>query len=237
MYVAPKGKAVYVSRKNIQPGLSDHYMIECHIAYRSQHLISNNSKNHVWLYDRLDVEGYVGAMSELLSDTQDKVLKGEDIDLVWANFSSKMHQVIDDHVPTKQLKPRKQSQPVWFSPVARRACNKQRKLYTKYKKTGDISVLNRHKIARRENKKLFRELKKSYMVNRLFEPLSQGDSKPFYRYVKELKGNINAIVSMQTNTGQLSNNIYDITDTLNGYFQSVFTPVSASMTFVCIPSP
>lgn len=62
------------------------------------------------------------------------------------------------------------------------------------------------------------------MCEKLYYPLANGDSKPFYRYVKEIKGNNNSISSIQISEKTSSNDLSDIANTLNLYFHSVFTP-------------
>ena len=141
-------------------------------------------------------------------------------------FKDRLHQAVLDFVPSIQRKDRNHNQPVWFNLKAKRSCNKQRKLYSKYKRSGDIDVLNKYKILRRENKKMFRQMKNKFMEDKLFEPMRHGESKPFYRYVKEIKGNNNAILLMESNDGKISSSADIITVTLNDFFQSVFTPPS-----------
>ena len=62
--------------------------------------------------------------------------------------------------------PRTPSQSVWFNLKAKIACNKQHKLYTHYKKTGDTEVFEKFKTLRRKNKKLVRQLKTHLWLKR-----------------------------------------------------------------------
>ena len=73
---------------------------------------------------------------------------------------------------------------------------------------------------------MFRQMKNKLMVDKLFEPMRHGEFKPFYRYVKEIKDNNIAILSMESNDGKISSSADIITDTLNDFFQSVFTTPS-----------
>jgi len=68
-------------------------------------------------------------------------------------------------------------------------------------------------------------------VNRLYqpEPLSSGYTKPFYKYVKDLKGTDNEITSIENNDGILTHDKTKISNTLNGFFFSVFTTPSPSV--------
>ena len=48
------------------------------------------------------------------------------------------------------------------------ACNKQRKLYTRYKNTDDTEVFEKYKTLGRKHEKLFRQLNNTFMVEKLY---------------------------------------------------------------------
>lgn len=102
-------------------------------------------------------------------------------------------------------------------------CKTEKSIYDKIKKSGKTLYFDKYKIIRKDNKKLFRQLKKNYYHSKLFEPLSEGDSKSFYNHVKELKSTSNDIKSLESGTGSFTEDKQKIVDILNSYIQSVFT--------------
>ena len=149
-----------------------------------------------------------------------------EIDDIWFEFTNGIHQAIQNHVPPKNNKPKSVHEPSWFNQNGKQACAKKRKLYMRYKKCGDLQVFNKYKTLRKENKKLFRNLKTQYMVDMLYDPFNKGNTKPFFQYVKNLKGNNNAIHAIQTENHILSQDKSIIANTLNLYFHSVFSKPS-----------
>jgi hypothetical protein len=136
-----------------------------------------------------------------------------------------LHRAVE-HVPTKKYRNTRKQEPPWFNDSARKACSKQRKLYSRYKASGDGTILDKYKYLRRTNKRLLRGIKQSYLHSRLYKPLSEGSSKPFYRYIKNLKGKGNQIMSLDNGQGSLTQDTVEIANTLNSYFNSVFAPRS-----------
>ena len=222
----------------IQPGLSDHYMIEINISTSQTAELQNNvDLPPIRLFKQVDLPNFEKSLAAIHKRVTKCIGFGGTIDNVWNIFKLGLHNAINDHVPTRQRQPKRPNEPLWFNKSAKRACNKQRKLYSLYKKKGDSELLNKYKQLRRSNKKLFKNLKKDYMTNRLYNPLVEGDTKPFYRYIKELKGNANKIVSMEQDNGVLTENDYETANILNSFFQSVFSKPSPLPTLPFIADP
>ena len=74
---------------------------------------------------------------------------------------------------------------------------------------------------------LLKQLKRSYLTDRIYKPLSDGNIRPFFRYIKDMKGNNNQIMSITTNNGKLTQNKTEIANSLNSFFHSVFSAVSS----------
>lgn len=206
----------------IRPGISDHFMIETNINV-SQIENQKPQRPPIKLFHKVDHAQFTNDLNLVYTEIKEQVDEGSDINTMWSFFTTGLHNAVDNHVPTRKCIVKKANEPLWFNSVARRACNKQRKLYSLYKKTKDSDTFTKYKNLRRVNKNMFRDLKKSYMTNRLYKPLVCGESKPFYRYIKDLKGNSNQIMSMEKVDGVLTQNSLDIADTLNSFFNSVFT--------------
>ena len=74
-------------------------------------------------------------------------------------------------------------------------------MYDSSKLTGDSEQLFKYKQVRRYNKKLFRKLKKLYFDNKMLQPFKQGDTKPFFTYIKNLKRGSSFITYLETPSG------------------------------------
>jgi hypothetical protein len=122
---------------------------------------------------------------------------------------------------------------LWFNKVAKKACEKQRRLYNSHKSTGNPILLIRYKTLRRENKKLFRSLKKKYLEKKMFEPFKNGNTKPFFSHIRKLKRDSNSIHALESASGEICTDKVEISNLLNNYFRSVFTNQSI---FPDIPS-
>jgi len=94
----------------------------------------------------------------------------------------------------------------------------QRKLYDKSKKTGSDEDQNKYKLARRNNKRIFRKMEQEHYNRVLFEPLARGDSKPSYSFYKRKSGNYSRGSLVFKNK-----TLFETSEIFNEYFQSVFS--------------
>lgn len=91
----------------------------------------------------------------------------------------------------------------------------------------------RHIKKGRENRKLFRQLRGKLMVVGLYVPFmhDNDNTKPFFKHVKNLRGNENGIHSVEISPGVLLQDSKKIADSLNNYLNSVFSVSAALPTF------
>lgn len=204
----------------IKPGLSDHYSISVIIDFNFNLPMRNIIIKD---YRKADEEGFSAAMDQLNSKIVDMVENCDSIDSIWFMFKSSLLALIDTFVP-KVEKKIKTNEPVWFNRNARKACKKQRKLYNKAKITQDWEAWEQYQLTRKSNKKLFRKLKRDYMLNTIYQPMSSGNNKAFYSYLRKSKSeSTNMISKLLDQSGQVVTSRKEIANTLNLYFQSVFT--------------
>ena len=212
----------------ISPGLSDHFLVTARIVGNKSEGSGrvNTERDILRNFHKADILRFRDAMEKLKQTIIYLINSNSEIDDIWFEFTNGIHQAIQNHVPSKNKKPKSVHEPSWFNQKAKQACAKQRKLYMRYKKCGDLQVFNKYKTLRKENKKLFRNLKTQYMVDMLYDPFNKGNTKPFFQYVKKLKGNNNAIHAIETENHILSQDKSIIANTLNLYFHSVFSKPS-----------
>jgi len=61
-----------------------------------------------------------------------------DVDVMWVLFSRSLRQAISDRVPTLEREIKlNRHEPGWFANEARKLATKQRKLYNRFKETGN----------------------------------------------------------------------------------------------------
>ena len=206
----------------INPGVSDHYLISATIT--SPIAMNTPAPSSYRVYSKADLPLIHDSLADLNDLIQSSIDNGESINIVWDSFRNGLFAIIDKAVPQKVSKPKPPHETYWFSVNARRACSKQRRLYRLYKKTGDLLMLANYKQMRRANKKLFRSLKRKFMVKSLYNPLISGNSKHFYQFVRKVRGDRSTVQSIETNTGEITQNPSHMANIFNQYFQSVFSP-------------
>jgi hypothetical protein len=175
-------------------------------------------------YSKANLQLFHESLSQVKNSIQNSIENKDSIDKVWNSFKSGLFNSIDKAVPLRVNKLKPPHEPYWFNNIARKACNKQRRLYSKYKKTGNPYVLVQYKQLRRENKKLFRILKKDYLMNSLYKPLKAGNTKYFYQFVRKTRGDQSSIKSIENELGDLTQDPSYMANAFNQYFQSVFSP-------------
>lgn len=202
------------------PGFSDHFYLSFIFTGRS---LIVEAPVIVKMYDKADIEAISLELYETLRDVRKLVSDKADINEVWTCFRKDLDLAILNHVPTKVLPKRNIHEPFWFTREARKLVNKQRRIYNQYKKTRSLNLLNKYRIMRKENKRLLYQIKKKYMQKTLFDPLIQGNSKPFYSHIKRVRGKVGKITTMQDKNGQLVDSSLLIGDILNEFFHSIFS--------------
>ena len=200
----------------IQPGLSDHYIVSATLKPMvQQHKAS--TKLIVKRYKEADEETFCERMQEL----SENLAGMEDPNEMWLLFTSQLQANIEDCVPTKELNRKKTSQPEWFGKAAEKLVSKQRRTYKKYKQTGDSFFLKKYKQERRTTKKEVRRMKTNFLVDKICGPLARGNSKPFYRHLRDTRRQCPPQMSLQTN-GQSSDDPSECANMLNNFFQQQF---------------
>jgi len=113
-------------------------------------------------------------------------------------------------------------QPLWFTNRLRNTLKKQKSLYNAWKKDSSEYNKARYITVRKYNKKLVKQSKRSYLCKRLYKPLLTGDSKPFYRYIKQNRENGCDIIPDLKYNGNIATSSVEKANMLNKFFESVF---------------
>jgi hypothetical protein len=205
----------------VNPGLSDHYLISFSMTYK--YVKSPSRVKTMKLYDKADLPEISARLREIENKIQTMVASNLDINEIWHCFTDGLKNSIERYVPIKVIQPKSAHEPVWFNRTARKMVNKQRRLYNRYRRTGEAHILGEYKALRRENKRKLRSIEQDYMERFLYEPLLNGNSKTFYSHIKKLRGNDCGISKILNSEGCMIHDATEIGGVLNRFFNSVFT--------------
>jgi hypothetical protein len=203
----------------VNPGLSDHYMLEFKINEVKRNWKPFDKK--INLYSKADSSSIRHHLALTLQKVEKAVEENQNIDTVWNIFELDLSLAVSSFVPSYTIKQRNCHEPLWFNSVARRAVRQQRSIYNRYKKFKLESLLRQYTDLRRENKKLFRKMEYAYFMDKICDPLEDGQSKPFYSYIKQQRGRTGASVGFSRGTKQ-NCTLPETADTFNTFFNSVF---------------
>ena len=205
----------------VQPGLSDHYLVSANVLTNTN-FASQRKPKVTRIFQNADLPGFQSELAEIHQAVKRNIQGKSSMNEVWNTFKNGLLSAISRNVPSRAVSVKSTNNPPWFTRRASRACATQRRLYKRYKRSGDPAHLAIYKTACKSNRRLFRCMKRQHMNDKLFSPFSEGNSKPFFKYVRSIKGNGNGVHSIQTDSGQLSQDNKVIASTLNKFFQSVF---------------
>ena len=207
------------SAEVISPGLSDHFIISASIntETKRQHVLSPETR-YIHIYRNVDIEGFRRSMNPV----EQELTNMNDVEEMWKLFARSLKEAVEKHVPVIAVPPKLSGQPLWFSKEAKKLVSKQQNTYKRYKSTRDPYFLAKYKRERRDNSKLFKKLKRSYLVEKICKPLTKGNSKPFYRHLRRATKKSDHTLNLQLPDGRLTNDNIQCAETLNDFFQKQF---------------
>ena len=161
------------------PGLSDHEVVlaDCDIRAAS----ARKQPRSVFKWGKADWS----KIKEDLAAFRDRFIPAYKSRSVEENYNCLMDQIslsIKSFIPTKLLKA-KQSVP-WFNNSIKRMCKKKQWLFSAARKTGKPSAWTGYKAIKRDTLKAIRKARWSYLNDDLSLSLGEGNSKPFWQYIR-----------------------------------------------------
>ena len=125
----------------------------------------------IFLYNR----GNYGAFKDDLQRTDWDFLKDGNVDIYASNFTDKILELTNKHIPNKTIKVR-QSDPTWLTNEIKQLIRKKNRLYDKYKQTHSINDFEKYKQTRNKVTNAIRKSKYDEIKTISFEI-----RKPKYR--------------------------------------------------------
>ena len=110
----------------------------------------------------------------------------------------------------------------WFTNALKRMCKKKQRLYNKAKKSKSGKYWQQYKSLKKDTLKAIRKRRWQYINDILQVGLEQGDSKPFWKYVRSKRQDSTGVSPLLKN-GVLHTENQSKAEILNDQFVSVFT--------------
>ena len=193
---------------SVEPRISDHNLISLTITTDTNDMTEGPSKKR-FNFNRAKYEE-IGPMFENVKEQ----MTGKNANAMWSMGKNTVHEALDKHVPKLLDKPKGQP---WMTRsikrLMRQSCNVYRS--NKTSKNPDFEL---QKLLENTVKKEICSAKKQFIDTHLTEELTNGNTKPLFRYINKHKGESNQISSLDTaETDTIPNVLAD-------FFASVFTP-------------
>ena len=219
--VCTNDTSIVTSTDVVIPGVSDHYIVTANVQIKTSCHITHAPGPEIVI--RLFREADVNSFYEYMRPVEESLSKMDDVEEMWNVFSTSFRNAVKHTVPTKTFKKTLDSKPKWLNKHAEKLLRKQRKVRNRYKSSGDVFDLTYYNQLRRDNKKVFKNLKRKHLVEKICKPLEKGDCKPFYRFVRQSQSDSKPqLLSLKLPNGKQTSNKQECADTLNYYFSSQF---------------
>lgn len=203
------------------PLYSDHSIISTDIDINSSQNQIDNTTTEVRLYHKVDMEKAMTIFPMWSDQVSTMINRNQNIDEVYGVFVSGINEIVNKCIPTKIYKIQ-QSDPKWMNKNLKRNLRKQKQLYKRMKQENTFYGRKKFMEIRKTNKKLVQQAKRSYLNKKLYKPLLSGDSKPFFRFLKESRENESDVMPDLTYQDQTANTSADKATLLNSFFETVF---------------
>ena len=213
-------KAIIDQLEVFDPSISDHGMIIFKLNL-SNFSIPANQEFKVYQYGKADLGKAQTIFKEYEEKIRDSINTKSNINLVYSLLLKGLLAVREECVPSKTHKT--SHQPGWFSYKIKNALKKQKKLYTITKFCNSEYSTNRYKLVQKQNKKLIKYAKKSHLAKTLYKPLQNGDSKAFYKHLRQNRENGSNIIPNLKYQNRVAETSIDKANLLNDFFQTVFS--------------
>ena len=196
-------------------GKSDHVLLEFNL-----HCYTNVDEAHTkkFQYDKGD---YDKMKEELASVDWETTLKDRSIDEMWCYIRDRVNDLVQKHIPRKEVKTGKIHKPLWMTYKALKAVKRKYNSWKKYTRTSQNTDYEEYKQCRNQATKEIRRARKNF-EKKLSENLKE-DTKSFWGYTNSgVKVKI-PVGELERQDGTVASNDQEKADVLNDFFTSVFT--------------
>ena len=143
----------------------------------------------------------------------------------WTHLKDTLNHLLNTHVPSKLQK--NKTQPPWLTNELRRKTNKKHRLYKKAKRSQNVKQLARFKSYKKSVQKEITRARNKYINENIVGGLKEGNTKPFYKYIKSMKKDNVGLAPLKSGSSLLTN-ASEKGDILLQEFSGVFTKEDTS---------
>ena len=164
-------------------------------------------------------------MAELANSFTDEIVQRLSVNELWMNFKQAILTSVDKHIPSSRLS-RSSTQLPWVKYPHIRLIRRKQRLYNKAKRSNDPLDWDQFKNFRRSTDRIIRKSRSDYLL-KVGQSLESGDTKPFWRFIKNARQNFAGVAPLKTVKG-IATSAIEKASVLNAQFQSVFTQEDCS---------
>ena len=146
------------------------------------------------------------------------MFQDKDAEECWIILRDQLHKSTEDHVPVQR--PRKPGKPPWMNQQVLRIIRRKKRCWKRYSMHKDNTSHQEYKKAEKFAKNAVRNAKKKFEKSLAKE--AKSNPKAFYKYINSKKSNRESIGPLKVNSTLIDTD-KDMAETLNNFFQSVFT--------------
>ena len=198
------------------PSISDHSTIEFEITQSTPK--TKEAPRTILDFKKAKIKTFSQALDDILDTIKVRSEQGGSVDALWEHFNSRLMTAIKENIPTRISKKFPNQ---WFTRKLHKAARNLKRYYARYKKSGDPELYASYQQKQKMFRKQVREQKRYHLAQKVVAPLEEGDSKPFFKYLKTLYKNENHLNSIKVN-GIVIEDPTEIAQELNSFFASQF---------------
>ena len=204
------------SIKNI-PGISDHDALAIDMDIQAQ--LSKKPPHKVFKWGKADWDSMKADTIDFSKQYLD-VSGNRSVSENYSSIENHLKKVLNTHVPSKMSRIR--SDVPWLTNELKRQCRRKQRLYNKSKKSGKREHKEAYSRMLKDTQSKLKQARWQYINGILQSGLEDGNSKPFWGYIRSQKQD-NIGVSPLKKDGHLHSDRSSKCDILASQFKSVFT--------------
>ena len=212
----------FVQNIEILPGLGDHDILSVDALLTPKRIKIPRRK--VYLYKKGKFDLISNDMDKFAKTLTDDAVEKSTVNTLWNNFKDAILKSIEKHVPSRMSK--NSSQLPWVHSSHIRMIRRKHRIYNKAKKSNNASDWTQFRDLRRTTDRSIRKARSQFLCD-VGESLESGDSKPFWRFIKNSRQNFSGVAALNTVKG-VAISAVEKANALNDQFKSVFTNEDSS---------
>ena len=212
----------FVQDVKILPRLGDHDIVLVDALLTPQRIKIPRRK--VYLYKKGNFELINDDIQDFAKTLTDDNIAQSSVNKLWNDFKETVLTSIEKHIPSRLSK--NSTQLPWVRSSHIRMIRRKQRLYNKARKSNHISDWDAFKDFRRSTDRSIRKARSDFLFE-VGESLESGDSKPFWRFIKNTRQNFSGVAALNTLEG-IAVSAIEKANALNEQFKSVFTSEDTS---------